>query len=219
MANKYVRLDWMPELERPVLIAGFTGWNDAAEASSLAVSTLKEAWGAERFGYFDAEEFFDFQATRPQITLADGITRTIEWPENTLSATAPAVEALRGRGAVLLSGPEPNFRWRSFCDAVSETARDLGAEMVVTMGALLADVPHSRPVSVAANSQDPVLVENLKLSASRYEGPTGKKGPPPPASPPPAPPRRSFWPPPPPPPPPGPPPPPPPGPSKTPPPF
>ena len=176
MANKYVKLDWMPELERPVLIAGFTGWNDAAEASSLAVGTLKEAWGAQRFGHFDAEEFFDFQATRPQITLTDGVTRTIEWPENTLSATAPAVEALRGRGAVLLSGPEPNFRWRSFCAAVAETARDLGAEMVVTMGALLADVPHSRPVSVSANSQDPVLVENLKLSASRYEGPTGITG-------------------------------------------
>jgi proteasome assembly chaperone (PAC2) family protein len=166
----------MPELERPVLIAGFTGWNDAAEASSLAVGTLKDAWGAQRFGHFDAEEFFDFQATRPQITLTDGVTRTIEWPENTLSATAPAVEALRGRGAVLLSGPEPNFRWRSFCGAVAETARDLGAEMVVTMGALLADVPHSRPVSVSANSQDPVLVENLKLSASRYEGPTGITG-------------------------------------------
>ena len=176
MANKYVKLDLMPELERPVLIAGFTGWNDEAEASSLAVGTLKEAWGAQRFGHFDAEEFFDFQATRPQITLTDGVTRTIEWPENALSAPAPAVEALRGRGAVLLSGPEPNFRWRSFCDAVAETARDLGAEMVVTMGALLADVPHSRPVTVSANSQDPVLVENLKLSASRYEGPTGITG-------------------------------------------
>src|SRR4028119_1978129 len=176
MANKYVKLDWMPELERPVLIAGFTGWNDAAEASSLAVGTLKEAWGAQRFGHFDAEEFFDFQTTRPQITLTDGVTRTTERPENPLSATAPAVEALRGRGAVLLSGPEPNFRWRSFCDAVAETARDLGAEMVVTMGALLADVPHSRPVSVSANSQDPVLVENLKLSASRYEGTTGITG-------------------------------------------
>jgi len=176
MANKYVKLDWMPQLERPVLIAGFMGWNDAAEASSLAVGTLREAWGAQRFGHFDAEEFFDFQTTRPQITLTDGVTRTIEWPENTLSATAPTVEALRGRGAVLLSGPEPNFRWRSFCDAVAETARDLGAETVVTMGALLADVPHSRPVSVSANSQDPVLVENLKLSASRYEGPTGITG-------------------------------------------
>ena len=176
MANKYVKLDWMPELERPVLIAGFTGWNDAAEAASRAVGTLNDSWQARRFGAFDAEEFVDFQSTRPQIRLSDGVTRRIEWPENALSATAPALDALGGRGAVLLSGPEPNFRWRSFCDAVAETARDLGAEMVVTMGALLADVPHSRPVSVSANSQDPVLVENLKLSASRYEGPTGITG-------------------------------------------
>jgi hypothetical protein len=166
----------MPELERPVLIAGFTGWNDAAEAASRAVGTLNDSWQARRFGAFDAEEFVDFQSTRPQIRLSDGVTRRIEWPENALSATAPALDALGGRGAVLLSGPEPNFRWRSFCDAVAETAKDLGAEMVVTMGALLADVPHSRPVSVAANSQDPALVENLNLSASRYEGPTGITG-------------------------------------------
>jgi proteasome assembly chaperone (PAC2) family protein len=176
MANRYVRLDWKPELERPVLIAGFTGWNDAAEAASLTVSTLGAEWEARRFGHFDGEEFYDFQATRPQIKLTDGVTRTIEWPENTLRATEPALAALNGRGAVLLSGPEPNFRWRTFCGAVVELARDLGAEMVVTMGALLADVPHSRPVSVAANSQDPVLVENLRLSASRYEGPTGITG-------------------------------------------
>lgn len=176
MANKYVKLEWMPQLERPVLIAGFTGWNDAAEASSLAVGTLNDAWETRQFGAFDAEEFLDYQATRPQIALSDGVTRTIEWPENALSATAPALQALGGRGAVLLSGPEPNFRWRSFCDAVAETAKDLGAEMVVTMGALLADVPHSRPVSVAANSQDSVLVKDLHLSASRYEGPTGITG-------------------------------------------
>ncbi len=176
MANKYVKLDWMPQLERPVLIAGFTGWNDAAEASSLALGTLNDAWEARQFGAFDAEEFLDYQATRPQIALSDGVTRTIEWPENALSATAPALQALGGRGAVLLSGPEPNFRWRSFCDAVAETAKELGAEMVVTMGALLADVPHSRPVSVSANSQDSVLVKDLHLSASRYEGPTGITG-------------------------------------------
>ena len=176
MDNRYVRLEWRPDLERPVLIAAFTGWNDAAEAASAALDTLEKSWEARRFGTFDAEEFFDFQTTRPQIKLTEGVTRRIEWPENALSATAPSLESAGGRGVVLLSGPEPNFRWRSFCAAVAELAKDLGVELVVTMGALLADVPHSRPVSVSANSQDPALVENLGLSASRYEGPTGITG-------------------------------------------
>jgi len=176
MDNRHVRVEWRPELERPVLIAAFTGWNDAAEAASIALATLRDTWQAKDFGAFDAEEFFDYQASRPQIKLIEGVTRTIEWPENHLFATASSLEAAGGHGVVLLSGPEPNFRWRSFCTAVIELARELGVELVVTMGALLADVPHSRPVSVAANSQDPALVENLGLSASRYEGPTGITG-------------------------------------------
>ena len=176
MDNRYVSLEWRPELERPVLIAAFTGWNDAAEAASVALSALRDSWEARDFGAFDAEEFFDYQAARPQIKLIEGVTRTIEWPENHLSATAPSLESLGGRSAILLTGPEPSFRWRSFCAAVIELARELDVELVVTMGALLADVPHSRPVSVAANSQDPALVESLGLSASRYEGPTGITG-------------------------------------------
>ncbi|MBA4116048.1 MAG: PAC2 family protein [Rubrobacter sp.] len=174
--NDYINLEWRPELERPVLIAGFMGWNDAAEAASLAVNTIGEASEAKRFGSFDGEEFFDYQATRPQIKLIEGVTRTIEWPENELAATAGNIEALGGRGAVLLSGPEPNFRWRGFSQAVVDLARELDVSLVVTLGALLADVPHSRPVSVSANAQDPALVENLGLSASRYEGPTGITG-------------------------------------------
>ena len=165
-----------PELNRPVLIAGFTGWNDAAEAASLAVDTLREEWGAERFGAFIGEEFFDYQSVRPQITLVEGVTRVVEWPENVVYATSGGVEALGGRDAILVSGPEPNFRWRSFCQGFVDLGREFDASLVVTMGALLADVPHSRPVSVSANAQDPSLVENLKLSASRYEGPTGVTG-------------------------------------------
>src|ERR687894_1094120 len=176
MDNRYVNLEWRPELERPALVAAFTGWNDAAEAASVALGTLSDAWETQRFGGFYAEEFFDYQATRPQIKLVEGVTRTVEWPENSLSATAPRLEAAGGRGVLLLSGPEPNFRWRSFCAAVIELAKELNVEVVVTMGALLADVPHSRSVSVAANSQDPALVEALGLSASRYEGPTGITG-------------------------------------------
>ena len=109
-----MNIDWKPELERPVLIAGFTGWNDAADAASVAVGTLASSWKARRFGGFDGEEFFDFQTTRPQVKLVDGVTREIQWPENMLSATEPGLEAAGGRGAVLLSGPEPNFRWRAF---------------------------------------------------------------------------------------------------------
>ena len=172
----YVNMERRPELERPVLIAGFTGWNDAAEAASLAVRTMGEQWEARRFGAFEGEEFFDYQTTRPQIKLVEGVTRTVEWPENELSATEARVGALGGTGAILLSGPEPNFRWRAFSQAVVNLARDFDVRLVVTLGALLADVPHSRPVSVAANAQDPSLVENLGLTASRYEGPTGITG-------------------------------------------
>ncbi len=174
MDARYIRLERRPELDRPVLIAGFTGWNDAAEAASLAVSTVGKAWAAERFGGFEGEEFFDYQAIRPQIKLVEGVTRTVEWPENVLSATS--TNPLDGRDAILLSGPEPNFRWRAFCQGVVDLARELDVSLVVTLGALLADVPHSRPTSVAANAQDPALVEGLKLSASRYEGPTGITG-------------------------------------------
>ncbi|AHY46320.1 Uncharacterized protein (ATP-grasp superfamily) [Rubrobacter radiotolerans] len=174
MDNRYVNLDRRPDLRRPVLISAFTGWNDAADAASLALGTLGEEAGAERFAGFDSEEFFDFQSTRPQVKLIEGVTRALEWPENILSATEGG--ALGGRDVVLLSGPEPNFRWRSFSDAVVEVCRELGVEMVVTLGALLADVPHSRPVSVSATSQDPELVASLGLSPSRYEGPTGITG-------------------------------------------
>lgn len=176
MDERYLKLDRRPDLERPVLVCAFTGWNDAAEAASVAVATLGSSWGAERIGRFESEEFFDFQATRPQIKLIDGITREIEWPENVLWATSRSVEAAGGRGAVFLSGPEPNLRWRTFSRTVVELARELGVEMVVTLGALLADVPHSRPIAVNANSQDPALIEGLGLSPSQYEGPTGITG-------------------------------------------
>jgi proteasome assembly chaperone (PAC2) family protein len=176
MDIRHIDIDWRPELERPVLIAGFTGWNDAADAASVAVGALASSWDARRFGGFDGEEFFDFQTTRPQVKLVNGVTREIEWPENMLSATESRLQAAGGRGAILLTGPEPNFRWRTFSTAVVELAKALNVELVVTMGALLADVPHSRPVSVSANSQDAALVESLGLSASRYEGPTGITG-------------------------------------------
>lgn len=170
MDNTYLNLEWSPALDRPILIAGFTGWNDAAEAASTAVNTLAESWEAKRFGGFDAEEFLDYQATRPHVRMAEAedVARYVEWPENELLAA--------GRGAILLRGPEPSFRWQAFCGAVVELAKELGVETVVTMGALLADVPHSRPVAVSANSPDAALIESLELTSSRYEGPTGITG-------------------------------------------
>lgn len=159
---------------RPVLVSAFTGWNDAADASSLALSTILDGSGAAQFASFEPEEFFDYQATRPQIKLIEGVTRALEWPENVLHATEGG--AFAGRDVILLSGPEPNFRWKSFSEALVGLAKALDVEMTITLGALLADVPHSRPVSVAANSQDPDLTADLELLPSRYEGPTGITG-------------------------------------------
>ena len=119
MDIRHINIDWKPELERPVLIAGFTGWNDAADAASVAVGALASSWEARRFGGFDGEEFFDFQSTRPQVKLVDGRdARRSSGPRTTLSATEASLEAAGGRGALLLSGPEPSFRWRSFSEAV-----------------------------------------------------------------------------------------------------
>jgi predicted ATP-grasp superfamily ATP-dependent carboligase len=162
-----------PELERPVLIAAFRGWNDGGQGASLAGAYLARAWAAQEFASIDSEDFYDFQATRPTVSLVDGFTRKIEWPENTfLHAPLPG----GGRDAVILLGVEPNLRWRSFASHVSGLATDLGVELVVTLGSLLADVPHTRPAPVTGSANDPELIERLGLQASRYEGPTGIVG-------------------------------------------
>src|SRR5919198_1230772 len=162
-----------PSLRRPVLIAAFRGWNDGAQGASLAASFLAQSWHARRFADLDPEEFFDFQATRPHVALEDGLTRRIDWPETVFyHGEIPGLE----RDAVLTLGIEPNLRWRTFSDEIVELARDLGVELVVTLGALLADVPHTRPAPVTGSASDPKLVETLGLSTSRYEGPTGIVG-------------------------------------------
>jgi len=168
-----LRVSQRPALERPVLIAAFRGWNDGGQGASLAGGYLAKLWGAERFADVDPEGFFDFQATRPYVSLEEGMTRRIDWPENAFYQARP--EGL-DRGAVLLLGIEPNLRWRAFAEIVSGLAKDLGVELVVTLGALLADVPHTRPAPVTGTASDPELVESLGLQASRYEGPTGIVG-------------------------------------------
>ena len=156
-----------------MLVAAFRGWNDGAQGASLAASFLAQSWSAERFADIDPEEFYDFQAVRPHVRLEEGITRTIDWPENTFySAEIPGL----GRDGVILLGIEPNTRWRTFAAEISGLAKDLGVELVVTLGALLADVPHTRPAPVTGSASDPALVEELGLTSSRYEGPTGIVG-------------------------------------------
>src|SRR5919206_4896779 len=134
---EHVRLERRPELRRPVLVAAFRGWNDGAQGASLAASFLAQSWGARRFADVDPEEFFDFQATRPHVALEEGLTRRIDWPETAFfHADVPGTD----REAVLVLGIEPNLRWRTFSDSIVDLARDLGVELFVTLGALLADV-------------------------------------------------------------------------------
>ena len=156
-----------------MLVAAFRGWNDGAQGASLAASFLAQSWEARRFADIDPEEFFDFQATRPHVALEGGQTRRIDWPDTVFyHGPIPGLE----RDAVLSLGIEPNLRWRTFADEVVDLARDLGVELVVTLGALLADVPHTRPAPVTGSATDPKLVEELGLASSRYEGPTGIVG-------------------------------------------
>jgi proteasome assembly chaperone (PAC2) family protein len=168
-----LRWERHPRLERPVLVAAFRGWNDGGHGASLAVGYLARRWEAKRFAEVDPEGFFDFQSTRPQVQLIDGISRRIDWPETVFYHARPDGSA---RDVVLLLGVEPNYRWRTFSDLVSGVATELGTELVVTMGALLADVPHTRPSPVTGSANDSALVEELGLSTSRYEGPTGIVG-------------------------------------------
>ena len=173
MPDEELRIFERPSLERPVLITAFRGWNDGGQGASLAGGYLARAWDATRFAEIDPEEYYDFQATRPHVSLEEGLTRRIDWPENAFYySRVPGTE----RDAVLLLGIEPNLRWRTFSDLVVGLATDLQVELAVTMGSLLADVPHTRPSPVTASASDPHLIEALDLQPSRYEGPTGIVG-------------------------------------------
>ncbi len=161
-----------PTGDRPVLIAAFEGWNDAGDAATSAVEHLARHWDARPFAEIDPEEFYDFTSTRPQVRLHDGQTRSIEWPGNRFQWARPADSG----GVVLLRGVEPQLRWRTFCAQVIEVAEALDCSMVLTLGALLAEVAHSRPTPVFGNAYDPALIERLSLEPSHYEGPTGIVG-------------------------------------------
>ncbi len=157
-------------LRAPALVCAFKGWNDAADAASTALTFVGSTLGARRFAKIDPEEFYDFQAARPQVKLVDGESRQIVWPAvEVYEARVPRAP----RDLILLVGTEPSMRWRTFTKVVVELAEALGTQLVVTLGALLADVPHSRAVSVTGIASDPVLISRLGLTKSTYEGPTG----------------------------------------------
>jgi proteasome assembly chaperone (PAC2) family protein len=162
-----------PTLRSPILVAAFSGWNDAAGAATTALETAAAGLDSQVLAQVDPEEFFDFQVNRPSIRLTEGQARHIDWPQNTLAAVrAPTAE----RDLILLSGTEPNLRWRSFSEAILGACQELGVEMMITLGALIADVSHTRPVPITGLASDAELVERLGLSRSNYEGPTGIVG-------------------------------------------
>jgi proteasome assembly chaperone (PAC2) family protein len=160
-------------LRAPALVCAFKGWNDAGEAATSALTFMGAGFDATRFALIDPEEFVDFQSTRPSVRMVEGHTRKIEWPEfEFYEARVPRAP----RDLILLSGPEPAMRWRTFCEKVIELAEAIGVQMVVTMGALLADVPHTRPVSISGLSSDEVFNQRLGVQPTSYEGPTGIVG-------------------------------------------
>jgi proteasome assembly chaperone (PAC2) family protein len=168
-----IELEDVPELTEPVLVAAFEGWNDAAESATDAVEYLEDVWDADPVAELDPEDYYDFQVNRPHVSVGDDGRREITWPTTRVSVVRGGVA---GRDIVLLRGIEPSMRWRSFCEEVLALASHLGVERVVTLGALLADTPHSRPVPVSGTVSDPDLAAELDLETSRYEGPTGIVG-------------------------------------------
>lgn len=163
----------LPHLRSPVMVCSFRGWNDAAAAASTALAAIGNSLDGQLIAHLDPEEFFDFQSTRPTITLDEGQTRRIEWPENNLiSVEVPGAD----RDLILLDGTEPNLRWRTFSETISTAADALGVEMVITLGALIAEVSHTLPVPITGLASSEELVEELELERSTYEGPTGIVG-------------------------------------------
>jgi len=165
--------DQKPKLRSPTLVCSFKGWNDAAESASSALRFLATQWDAEQIGAIDCEDFFDFQVSRPTVKLTEGLTREIEWPDFVISS---AVLTMAERDVVFLVGNEPNLHWKTFGATVIGAARELGVRQVVSLGALLADVPHTRPVQVTGIAGDENMAKRLGFSQTRYEGPTGIVG-------------------------------------------
>jgi predicted ATP-grasp superfamily ATP-dependent carboligase len=165
--------DGLPQLRHPVAIAAFEGWNDAADASTGAIEHLEHVWQAREIARIDPEEFYDFQVNRPVVSLVEGETRRIDWPTTRFSAaTPPGAE----RDVLLIRGIEPSMRWRGFCNEILEICHSLEVERVVVLGALLADVPFSRPLPISGSSSNKGDAERFNMTPTRYEGATGIVG-------------------------------------------
>jgi len=163
----------LPHLRSPLMVCAFRGWNDAAASASTALTAVAGSLEAEPLASIDPEDYFDFQSTRPTISLDEGQTRRIDWPENSFFAVRiPSAH----RDLVLLDGTEPNLRWRTFSETIATVADALGVEMVITLGALIAEVSHTLPVPITGLASSAELVEELELERSSYEGPTGIVG-------------------------------------------
>jgi proteasome assembly chaperone (PAC2) family protein len=163
----------VPALVDAVMIAAFEGWNDAAEAASGVVEHLVDVWDAELVAEIDPEDYYDFQVNRPMVTGYGSGTRVITWPTTRLYVARPTGAS---HDVLLVRGLEPNMRWRGFCRELVDAADTAGVRMIVSLGALLADSPHTRPIPVTGVSTDARMVEQLDVEASRYEGPTGING-------------------------------------------
>jgi len=170
-----VDLSEIGQLTSPVAIAGFEGWNDAGEAASGVVNHLGIAWQATPISAIDPEDYYDFQVNRPVIEIEEGRIERLVWPTTRLSLARAEPPALP-RDIVLVHGIEPNMRWRRFCDELVSMFVELGVEMVIVVGALLAEAAHTRPVPVSAGTSNPKLLAQAGLSRTDYTGPTGIVG-------------------------------------------
>lgn len=166
-------MDAVRDLVDPVVIAAFEGWNDAADAASSVIDHLMDVWDAQVVGAIDPEDFYDFQMNRPSIEIGPDGHRRLAWPTTQIAiATPPGF----GRDVILIRGLEPNMRWRQFCAELLAACDDLGGSLVITLAALLADTPHTRPLPITGSSTEPELVDKLRVEQSSYEGPTGIVG-------------------------------------------
>jgi len=168
-----LQIDRVPELHDPVMVVAFSGWNDAASAATDAAKFLVERLSARRFASVDPEEFYDFTETRPTVSLTPSGERTINWPRNEFHYARNPVGA---HDVVIGIGVEPNLAWRAFGEHHMEVCRGVKASLFVSLGALLADVPHTRPTRVTGTALDPSVAARLDLTTSRYQGPTGIVG-------------------------------------------